>query len=185
MNYTDIEEEPPVDLSFLSRLLLLRDTPLPDVDPLPEDPALEVLDDAKQRYLDCVDRMSRAIQTIERKQADLDTLVGLIKKLGDAKPYSNELEAIISRFEHENGLVWAKKTLADTTAEYKSLRKVFELVDEPNRYLCFTCLNRSIDHVFIPCGHTVCGACLPQLRSSSTCPFCRSYVQNTFKLFLG
>lgn len=185
MNYTEIDEEPPVDLSFLSRLLLLRDTPLPDVDPLPDDPALEALEDAKKRYLDCVDRMSKAIQTIERKQADLDTLVSLIKKLEDAKPYSTELDTIISRFETKSGLVWAKKTLADVTAEYKSLRKIFELVEEPNRYLCFTCLARSIDHVFIPCGHTVCGSCLTQLRSASTCPFCRSHVQHTFKLFLG
>jgi hypothetical protein len=185
MNYTEIDNEPATDLSFLSRLLMIRDATLPDVEPLPDDPALVVLEDAKKRYLDCVLKISNALSCIQRKETTLETIIALVKKIDDPDPYKEYLDAIIEKFETTEGLLYSRKILNEYVAEYKSLRKVFELVDDPNKFLCFTCLAKTIDHVFIPCGHTICADCVQRMSNISSCPFCRSPVKNTFKLFLG
>lgn len=186
MNYTEIEEDPSLpDLSFLTRLLMIRDAQLPEVDPLPDDPAFEIFKEAKVRYIECVNKMSEALRHIEDKQSRLEKLVALVRRLKDAEPYKEQLESILDIFEKQEGLQFWKKSLQESTAEYMSLRKIFNLVEDPNKFMCFMCLATSIDHAFIPCGHTVCTHCLDRMRSATTCPFCRTSIRDRLKLFLG
>ena len=186
MNYTEIEENPDLpDLSFLTRLLMIRDAQLPEVDPLPDDPALEIFKEAKARYTECVHKMSEALRHIQDKQNRLETLSELVRRLKDTAPYKEQLESILDTFEKKEGLLFWKKSLQDSTAEYMSLRKIFDLVEDPNKFMCFMCLAKSIDHAFIPCGHTVCTDCIDRMRSATTCPFCRTFIRDRLKLFLG
>lgn len=185
MNYTEIgsdNEEPDPILTLTEKLVILRNASLPVVEPFPDDPVLEAMKDARGRYVACMDRMVRALGMIKMKQAELDTLMELVRKLGTVA-YKDDLEKLLERVENEGGLTEAQKSLAESTAEYESLRKVFELVEEPSRYCCFTCLERSIEHVFIPCGHTVCTVCSERMSEISSCPFCRSVIHQRFKLF--
>lgn len=180
MNYTEIgsdSEAPDPILTLTEKLFILRNESLPEVEPFPDDPALETMKDARERYVACVDRIVRAIRDIKTKQTEIDTLTELVKKLGT---YREDMERIIERVETDGGLAESRKGLAEATAEYESLRKVFELNEEPSRYCCFMCLDRSIEYVFIPCGHTVCSVCSERI---SSCPFCRSAIHQRFKLF--
>lgn len=183
MNYTEIgsDSEDPF-LTLIEKLDILRNANLPEVSPVPDDPVLEDLKSVRERYVACVDSIVRATRSIKTKQTEIDGLVELVKKLGEV-PYKDDLERIVERFENEGGLTETRQILAEATAEYYSLRKVFELVEEPSRYCCFMCLERSIEHVFIPCGHTTCHVCSERMADSFSCPFCRSVIHQRFKLF--
>jgi hypothetical protein len=53
--------------------------------------------------------------------------------------------------------------------------------------LCVLCMDAPKDHIIIPCGHQcVCEACAEELKKarSSLCPFCRTPINATFKVFL-
>lgn len=183
MNYTEIgsdSDEPFMALN--EKLSILRNAELPDVPGVDDDPILEGMKSARERYVACVDRMVKCIRDIKIKEGEIDTLSELVRKIGTVS-YKDDLERIIERFEKEGGLGEVRHVLAETIAEYSSLRKVFELVEEPSRYCCFMCLERSIEHVFIPCGHTTCHVCSEKMSEISSCPFCRSVIHQRFKLF--
>lgn len=186
MKYTELTDDMEIDFDLVSKIALLRNTPLPVVENPPEDPALEHLQAAKQRYIACIDAILETSKLIDTKQSDLDTLNELLKKLGPAVgKYKESLTTVLDDFEANEGLEDARTKLAQLTAEYASLSKVFELVEEPSRFLCFTCLDRSIEHVFIPCGHAVCTTCSIRMDRTVNCPFCRSTIMNRQKIFLA
>jgi hypothetical protein len=186
MNYTELADDMDVDLDLVTKINLLRNATLPDVEASPDDPALEHLQEAKQRYVKCVNEIIETSKFIDTKQSDLDTISELLKTLGPAVgSYKETLSNVLSDFEMNEGLTEARTKLARSTSDYISLRKVFELVEEPSRYLCFTCLDRSIEQVYIPCGHTVCTICSDRMIRSTNCPFCRSPIMNRQKMFLA
>lgn len=186
MNYTELTDDMEIDFDLVTKIALLRNKQLPVVENPPDDPALEHLQAAKQRYVACIDAILETSRLIERKQNDLDTLNELLKKLGPAiGKYKESLTTVLDDFETNEGLEEARTILAQLTAEYSSLSKVFELVEEPSRFLCFTCLDRSIEHVFIPCGHAVCAQCSVRMDRTINCPFCRTPIMNRQKIFLA
>jgi hypothetical protein len=53
--------------------------------------------------------------------------------------------------------------------------------------LCVLCLDAPKDHIIAPCGHQcVCEACAEKLKEarSPLCPFCRTPIHSTFKVFV-
>jgi hypothetical protein len=57
--------------------------------------------------------------------------------------------------------------------------------DEANQ--CVLCLDAPKDHIIAPCGHQcVCGACAEKLKKARhpLCPFCRTPINSTFKVFV-
>jgi hypothetical protein len=53
--------------------------------------------------------------------------------------------------------------------------------------LCVLCLDAPKDHIIAPCGHQcVCGACAEMLKKARhpLCPFCRTPINSTFKVFV-
>jgi hypothetical protein len=53
--------------------------------------------------------------------------------------------------------------------------------------LCVLCLDAPKDHIIIPCGHQcVCEACAEKLKKARhpLCPFCRTPINSTFKVFV-
>ena len=61
----------------------------------------------------------------------------------------------------------------------RRLAKIYSAMDFENKYTCFLCLSKTSDTVFNPCHHVSCHDCAV-LRS---CPFCRSPVVSTHKIF--
>ena len=61
----------------------------------------------------------------------------------------------------------------------RSLREVNCLNQVPN---CVLCLDKEIDHVAIPCGHTFCGTCINKCK---TCGLCRRKITRCQKIFIG
>ncbi|XP_058988519.1 baculoviral IAP repeat-containing protein 7 [Mustela lutreola] len=47
---------------------------------------------------------------------------------------------------------------------------------------CKVCLDRTVDTVFVPCGHLVCAECAPALQ---LCPVCRAPVHSCVRTFLS
>ncbi|XP_032209456.1 baculoviral IAP repeat-containing protein 7 isoform X1 [Mustela erminea] len=47
---------------------------------------------------------------------------------------------------------------------------------------CKVCLDRTVDTVFVPCGHLVCAECAPALQ---LCPVCRAPVRSCVRTFLS
>lgn len=186
MNYTELTDDMEIDFDLVTKIALLRNAQLPVVENQPADPSLEHLQAAKQRYVACIDAILETSKLIETKQSNLDTLNELLKKLGPAVGrYKESLTTVLDDFQTNEGLDEARTKLAKLTAEYDSLSKVFELVKEPSRFLCFTCLDNSIEHVFVPCGHAVCAPCSARMSQSINCPFCRSPIMNRQRIFLA
>ena len=53
--------------------------------------------------------------------------------------------------------------------------------------MCVVCLDAPKDHIIVPCGHQcVCEACAEKLKKASSplCPFCRTPINSTIKVFL-
>jgi hypothetical protein len=53
--------------------------------------------------------------------------------------------------------------------------------------LCVLCMDAPKDHMIAPCGHQcVCEACAEKLKNarSALCPFCRTPISATFKVFV-
>ena len=59
-----------------------------------------------------------------------------------------------------------------------------KLQEEDERRQCTICTERDVDTVLVPCGHTMCGTCVAQLREPKTCPFCRNRCPSSIKFFL-
>ena len=59
-------------------------------------------------------------------------------------------------------------------------RRVAKLEEERK---CKICLERPADHVFIPCGHRCCAACLPKVRQAAKCHICRQAVNNAVRFY--
>ena len=59
--------------------------------------------------------------------------------------------------------------------------------DDAEETLCVLCLDAPKDHIIIPCGHIcVYEACAEKLKKavSALCPFCRTPINATFKVFV-
>ena len=59
-------------------------------------------------------------------------------------------------------------------------RRIAKLEEERK---CKICLERPADHVFIPCGHRCCAACLPKARQAAKCHICRQGVNNAVRFY--
>ena len=47
--------------------------------------------------------------------------------------------------------------------------------------LCSICFNDSVQHAFVPCGHTFCNTCVK--RQTSVCAICRANIRDRVKLY--
>ena len=59
-------------------------------------------------------------------------------------------------------------------------RRIAKLEEERK---CKICLERPADHIFIPCGHRCCAACLPKVRQAAKCHICRQGVNNAVRFY--
>ena len=82
----------------------------------------------------------------------------------------------------------ALRTNEELSRDRNELIETREHIEEMHEtFKCKICLTNGFDHALVPCGHTLCEACVDQLkgaRSRFDCPFCRQPVETALKLFL-
>ena len=66
-------------------------------------------------------------------------------------------------------------------AELARLERRIAKLEEERK--CKICLERQADHVFMPCGHRCCAACLPKVSEAGKCHICRQAVSNTVRFY--
>jgi len=191
MNYTDIDPNEDILLDIHSKLLLLRNIDLPtnyDPETLPEDlrKIQESIKQLKEMYTDTVTRLLRVNKEHDQKRKKIDRLSEILNVMDtDAARYKDSLQDVIDQFTEDERVVELKKEYEDTVERFRALRHVINFVssDDMNRFMCFTCLDRSIDSVLVPCGHVGCSLCTSKFVT--TCPYCRSDVSQILRLYLG
>ena len=191
MNYTEIDPNEDLLLDIHTKLLMLRNIDIPslyDPETLPEDlhETQAAIKNLQTMYVDTVNQLLRVNKEHEEKRAKIDKLTTLINTLeADAVRYKDTLQVVIDQFNEDERIDQLKEEYDETIKRFRHLRHVINFVssDDMNRYMCFTCLDRSVDSVLVPCGHTGCSICTS--RFTSTCPYCRTDVSQVLKLYLG
>ena len=191
MNWAEINPNEDMLLDIHTKLLMLRNIELPTLynpETLPDDlrQAETVIKELKDKYVETVNQLLRVNKEHNEKRAKIDKLVEILNVMDmDAVRYKESLEAVIDQFTEDERLVELKKEYEETVERFRALRHVINFVssDDMNRYMCFTCLDRSIDSVLVPCGHVGCSLCTS--RFTTTCPYCRSDVSQILRLYLG
>ena len=191
MNWSEINPNEDMLLDIHTKLLMLRNIELPtlyDPETLPDDlkHARDVIKELKDKYVETVNQLIRVNKEHTEKRIKIDRLVDILNVMdADAVRYKESLENVIEQFTEDERLAELKKEYEETVERFRALRHVINFVssDDMNRYMCFTCLDRSIDSVLVPCGHVGCSLCTS--RFTTTCPYCRSDVSQILRLYLG
>ena len=191
MNWAEINPNEDMLLDIHTKLLMLRNIELPtlyDPETLPDDlkHARDVIKELKDKYVETVNQLIRVNKEHTEKRIKIDRLVDILNVMdADAVRYKESLENVIEQFTEDERLAELKKEYEETVERFRALRHVINFVssDDMNRYMCFTCLDRSIESVLVPCGHVGCSLCTS--RFSTTCPYCRSDVSQVLRLYLG
>jgi hypothetical protein len=170
---------------FQSRLNYLKHVEMPSATPLDAtDERLEVVTELKREYLALVDEIFNRHKEYTDKRGRLDKLTEIVDTFGSdmANQYVPEIERLIAKFEETECLDEFKVSMNDQLAKFQKLRSVLCMDDIGEKYMCFTCLERSVDTFLDPCGHMACSVC--QMRFGTSCPFCRVMVTPK-RMFLG
>jgi len=191
MNYTEIDQNEDLLLDIHTKLLLLKNIDLPtlyDPETLPEDlrEPLTTVKSLKTMYVDAVNRLLTINKQHTEKRAKVDKMTEIINTLEvDAVRYKDSLQTVLDQFHEDERINELKTEYDETVKRFRHLRHVINFIssDDMNRYMCFTCLDRSIDTVIVPCGHVGCSLCTS--RFTTTCPYCRSDISQILKLYLG
>jgi hypothetical protein len=169
---------------FMTRLTYLKQLVMPSATPLEVDERLGVVAELKREYIELVEDIFRRHQEYTGKVNRLDKLKEILETIGtdSANSYADELGRLIDRFEEDERIEEFKVAMNDQLAKFQGLRSIICMDDVGEKYLCFTCLERSVDVFLDPCGHVACTQC--QSRFGTSCPFCRVPVTPK-RMFLG
>ena len=191
MNFAEIDEDDQAEQKILmmdtySRLLRLRTLLEGDHFQPKEVPEFTALVKLKEEYLELVQDILVGYEKLQPKKERAETLLQFVDKLGghDIK-YAQQLKAIIDDFDTTERLTESAAELKEKIERMLGLRRVFELCTEcdvSSRYICFVCLDRTVEMFVDPCGHVICEPCSGHTRG--LCPFCRSTVHRFQKMFI-
>jgi hypothetical protein len=192
MNFAEISESDDgseiLMMNTYDRLLRLRTVLEHDNFQPKETPdVLESLNALKKDYLALLEEVLMGYEKLQPKKDKADVLFHFVNKFGNDKElqYVKEISALVEQFEKDECIVEMAEELKDKTERMLGMKKVFELcadADILSKYMCFLCLDRTIQTFIDPCGHVICGACAQ--RNFSTCPFCRGRVLQFRKMFI-
>jgi Prokaryotic RING finger family 4 len=191
MNYTLIEEETEEDgsqLLLMDKLLRLRnilETETFEPKDVPED-LLTQMSQLKEDYLNLLNEVIVGYSNLNLKKEKVSVLSNFIDKFGNkTSKYIHEIISLVDQFEEDERIDEIAKELKSKSERLLGMKKVFELCkdcDLLSKYMCFLCLDNTIDTFIDPCGHVVCNTC--SQRSLSLCPFCRVRVFQFKKMFI-
>ena len=165
-------------LDALKKIEPLNGTPLEAV----HDERYAVVDELKKEYLELVDSIFSDNNTYSKKCEKIDKVKEVVDTLSYDNSLCGRLSELVADFEEHEQMDELKTRMSDQLAKFHSLRAVLNGPDHGEKYMCFTCLERSVDVFLDPCGHMSCEQC--QFRFKTTCPFCRTMITPK-RMFLG
>lgn len=191
MQYAELdetEEEEPLP-KVLTDLLekLQEEIELPHVD----ESELEPMDGYdfnkfKADYTEVVEDVISKSEKYQNKLHKLRDIQDAIMVIRDPKYLEKFLE-ILSDFRETENIEETRKEFVEATEKFHQMKKTASLsgdTDMGNKYTCFLCLKNGINMCFNPCGHVVCDQCHMK-ATYNECPFCRSDIACTTKLFIS
>jgi hypothetical protein len=137
-----------------------------------------------EKILDKQDLLKRKLDLLDLVQAKLKNIV----VLNENEHYDELMEVSHKYFStvYNNNLI--EHDYNDLMNEYKKyvhlreLLKTVRAIDVSEKEpLCSICFNESVQHAFVPCGHTFCNTCIR--RQSLNCGICRTNIRDRVKLF--
>ena len=196
MNFAEIDDDDDSEQKVLmmdtyDRLLRLRniletDTFQPKNDESSET-LLSELKKKKKEYLELLEDVLLGYTRLVPKKEKANILLNFVQKFGNSDyKYVKEISALVEQFDRDEGVTTMGTELKEKTEKLLGLKKVFELcaeADVASKYICFLCLDRTIDTFLDPCGHVICDDC--SRRSLTLCPYCRTTVRGFRKLYLS
>ena len=137
-----------------------------------------------EKILDKQDLIKRKLDSVDLIQAKLNGLL-----VASENEHYNELMSVSEKYlskVYDDNLI--EHDYNDLMAEYKKflylrdLIKTIRTTDVSDKEpLCSICFAESIQHAFVPCGHTFCGTCVK--RQTSICAICRTNIRDRVKLY--
>ena len=145
----------------------------------------------KEEYQLVMINLLETYDTIEKNKSQIKTLQDLIiKSLSlDLVEYEETFRTIVNDFIDKCKIDELKEKLHTNSHRLQELKKLLQLTsqcDPENSYTCYICLDRGINTILSPCGHTLCDECNRKnlYRETKVCPFCREIVDYSKRFYL-
>jgi hypothetical protein len=103
----------------------------------------------------------------------------------DSEDLKAKILSLVDNYESDEGLHTLTQQCGELKGQMYEMEKVLKNTNAERyaKYMCFVCMDRSIDLFFDPCGHVVCDLCWLNTREKRTCPGCRTPLQEAKKIF--
>ena len=192
MNFAEIEDEEDAlqkvaMMDTYDKLLRLRNILEHDIfQPKEIPPIINELKKLKSDYLELLEEVILGYVTLAPKKERANTMLTLIERFGtsDVK-YVDQLKEIVGQFDRDEGITELAAQIKEKTERLLGIKKVFELCTESDimsKYMCFLCLDRTVQIFIDPCGHVICEEC--SRRTLSSCAFCRGRIVQFKKMYI-
>ena len=146
-----------------------------------------------QEYKLTIDKILDKEKLLKMKLDSLDSMNSKLKNitsLTSNEHYSElmtSIEKYISKLFDDNNIESDYNDIINEYKKYLYLRNILRVArrldvieKEP---LCSICFDNTVNHAFVPCGHTFCAICLK--RQSLNCSVCRSSVRDIVKIYFA
>lgn len=189
MNYASLDDdEPRPDHSLLSfqdklnKLKYFNFTSAPPSGSRIECNIFELL----PTYRKAIDNLFEIQSKVERAEKEIAALTDLMGRLSKDTSYTQKMQEIIDQFIQDAKLDELKASYTEAANEVQKYQGAFDLckdADIHNKYMCFVCLERSVNVYNDPCGHTLCDEC--SSKTGTRCPMCRAAVGRKGRFYLS
>lgn len=192
MNFAELDDDEDAEHKILmmdtyERLLRLRNVLEAESSIEPEEPdgnLIQRIQKLRTEYQELVQDVLVDYEKLNVKKQRVDALLSFIDTMGEHK-YAEQMRDLVTQFDHDEGMSELAESVRTKLKRLMGMKRVFELCtdcDIASKYMCFLCLDRTIDTFINPCGHVICEPCANKTRNM--CPFCRATVHRFEKMFI-
>jgi hypothetical protein len=138
-----------------------------------------------ESYKVAIDKLLEIQNELEDRKREIQDFKKLALAIDSKNIHTEKLLNIIDDFCQDANLdeLQARYKEARTeVAKYRSLFSVCKSVELLNRYVCYVCVESTVDVCMVPCGHVLCNKCATTIRGN--CPFCRTSIQSKLKMYI-
>ncbi len=128
---------------------------------------------------------THAAKDVESAEEERSEQTLLLQALADLRqraglgPSLEEEEAVRAVARHEAAVTAARQEVSRLQAKVQEATQA--AADAQGMVACGICQEAEVDHVLVPCGHTICGSCVDKIND--VCPWCRKSMQHKIKMF--
>jgi len=138
-----------------------------------------------EAYKEAIDKLINLQNRFQEKKQEIKDIKQLAEAIEQKTVYTEKLTNIIDDFCQDANLDQLQTDYKDARREVSKYRNIFSIcktTDALNRYMCFVCVEATVDHCLVPCGHVLCSSCAAKIKTN--CPFCRAAFMNKVKMYL-